>query len=684
MPFSKTRLTSYILILLLLIFSISAKISKAGDTTIPGPTYPSYDQQAVLSYSQNQGPTISVIVTAITQPEDSHQSGQNYLLNGLSDAGYWYQWGLTKDWTPGYDNGNFYLVYSLFTPSGSYEGAGTVLFHGGQVNEGDKVLLTMSITSNDNVSEVLMTANDLNTGANATWWFYNTHGATQFIGNPEKISDQNGYFTGLMSEQYFQTPFPSLLDTQVETYYQTSDIAQPAWMQLDQIYCTGDNQCGYTSPDTYFSVTGDPTIPSPDYPYATKNFLDYTGIVEAYLPGGTFQTGLSSALFLRLSNNVLNGEPETITGWQSGQYSEVMTLELTGPNNYFEYLGGNPGGVDYTLCDGEGSVCPTTPGTYTANFISQSFGYYSGGSIAEQDYTIISFRVEPPGITAQQCPNNDQIGNGYAPGQGSPSTGVEPDCNTCPNGAVNPNGQGFAGVPNSGCNVFCPDSQINYAGGPGNDLPCSLCPDGTITTGKCPSFFPSDGGTDISGSGCSPPGDPTIMYVGDYMQQCPSSSQCPNFAYDAPQCNACPGGTSVSGAQDMCPENPINCVLDDGTGSACQQCNFEYVISSGQQCPGNGSPPNYHNLSGGGCGIVQQGPNSTAGHNVNSLIWIVSSSGSLGFGCGIVQQGNLTNANIIISNNGLGKGTNTTTLSSNILRKIFGKKTKYTTTVKNN
>ncbi|MGD0728935.1 MAG: hypothetical protein ABR981_02565 [Candidatus Micrarchaeaceae archaeon] len=597
-----------------------------------------YDRQEWLEYSNaNQGTTLSTTVQAEQQPDDD-AGGQAYLLNGYTNSNYWYQWGLQKNWEGrGCTSGQFMMIYAVLNPAGEFIELSCINFlnsNGGieYPNVGDTILLTMSIQS----GEVVMTATDENNHA-AVSDSFSAYGATQFVGDPDGSA---AYITGLMSEQYFTNPTWYLPNTQVETYLSINNV-QPAWLGQDEKECGNidtEFDCGsQIGPDLYYFDTSQPIDPSPIYE------MNSNGLVDEYSNDGTYYTGLFSALDLYVQNNqVQQGQPIPISGTQytNAQQLQLMQFELINLQNQVGYPLNDPPTINpsYIICGSNGQICPDSPGKY--NLLLRTIDQYDA---ATQTVNQIITITPPDEITPQDCPNNpNQVGiNGYT-GTGSPSTGVEPDCNTCPNGAVNPNGQGFAGVPNSGCNVFCPDSQINYAGGPGNDLPCSLCPDGTITTGKCPSFFPSDGGTDISGSGCSPPGDPTIMYVGDYMQQCPSSSQCPNFAYDAPQCNACPGGTSVSGAQDMCPENPINCVLDDGTGSACQQCNFEYVISSGQQCPGNGSPPNYHNLSGGGCGIVQQGPNSTAGHNVNSLIWIVSSSGSLGFGCGIVQQGNLT------------------------------------------
>ena len=78
-----------------------------------------YDEQLGMTFPPQAASTIAYNVTAVAQ-SDPQGYGPGYLVNGLSNGGYWYQVGLTYDWpyiSGGYDSG-FNLLYEVFGSNG--------------------------------------------------------------------------------------------------------------------------------------------------------------------------------------------------------------------------------------------------------------------------------------------------------------------------------------------------------------------------------------------------------------------------------------------------------------------------------------------------------------------------------------------------------------------------------------
>src|SRR5437899_12579504 len=120
-----------------------------------------YDQQVSMIFTQNFQ-ALDYNVTAVSQT-DSSGFGPAYLLNGLSDSGYWYQVGLAYNWPlasgTSYDSG-FHFIWEVFYPNGSTNNP--VLSRvPDRVNQGDTVRLSLSFSG----SSVVMGALDYNTGA---------------------------------------------------------------------------------------------------------------------------------------------------------------------------------------------------------------------------------------------------------------------------------------------------------------------------------------------------------------------------------------------------------------------------------------------------------------------------------------------------------------------------------------
>ena len=161
----------------------------------------SYDEQFGLTFTQDFS-SLAYNVTAVQQTYENNW-GPAYLLNGLSNQGYWYQVGIAWNWpyiSSGYNSG-FNFFYEVYSPTGvsifpTNVGGGLQKFSS-QVNQGDSILLSLTFSSGN----VVMYAYDWNTHATASET-YSSQGATYFVGSPTSDANSQGFFTGLMTEQY--------------------------------------------------------------------------------------------------------------------------------------------------------------------------------------------------------------------------------------------------------------------------------------------------------------------------------------------------------------------------------------------------------------------------------------------------------------------------------------------------
>ena len=181
-----------------------------------------------ITFGQNFA-ALSYNVTAVQQ-NDSDGYGPAYLLNGLSNQGYWYQVGISWDWpfpSGGYTSG-FYFNYEVFNSTGQSVfpagGSGGVTAFTGLVNQGDIVLLNLYISG----GVVFMSARDLNTSVGATQ-DYTAEGASTFIGmsSPE---NSFGFFTGLMTEQYHASPYYGPFSEVTYSDFSTAIVSATMWI----------------------------------------------------------------------------------------------------------------------------------------------------------------------------------------------------------------------------------------------------------------------------------------------------------------------------------------------------------------------------------------------------------------------------------------------------------------------
>jgi len=220
-------------------FSVAMLTSKSGSDppaaqAQPGSPPPAdYDEQIGVTFTQSFT-SLGFNVTATAQTGSSGY-GPAYLLNALSNTGYWYQVGLSYNWwhtTGGYHSG-FRMNYEVFAPNGASifpsSGSGGLIDFTGNVYPGDLVWLSLYFTQDD--QEVVMRAQDLNTGAYASETF-GAEGADQFVGLTNGKANAEGFFTGLMTEECHVNPY---YGSQEEVVYSEEGFQlTSAWLWADE------------------------------------------------------------------------------------------------------------------------------------------------------------------------------------------------------------------------------------------------------------------------------------------------------------------------------------------------------------------------------------------------------------------------------------------------------------------
>jgi Divergent InlB B-repeat domain len=210
-------------------FALSNAPSAIVSPNAPPPVV--WDEQLGTSFTQDFT-SLSYNVTAIEQA-DVDGYGPAYLLNGLSDNGYWYQVGISWNWPnigSGYVQG-FHLNYEVFNSRGNSifprSGGGGLDDFAGTVNGGDTVLLSLYFSSGN----VVMYGFDFNTNASAQE-SYSAVGASRFVGTPNSVTNLNGFFTGLMTEWYHA--FEYFGDEAPVLYSNPTVALSSGWMWIDE------------------------------------------------------------------------------------------------------------------------------------------------------------------------------------------------------------------------------------------------------------------------------------------------------------------------------------------------------------------------------------------------------------------------------------------------------------------
>jgi len=331
-----------------------------------------YDEQLGLAFAQNYT-ILAYNVTAVQQC-DSHGYGPAYLLNGYTDAGYWYQVGLYYDWpntdwvewpspVPSNVTG-FGLSYEVWNNSEDSvfpaDGGGGLDNFTGTVNAGDSVLLNLYF-SNGNVT---MCAYDWNTSASAQET-YTAVGAGLFIGATQRggvdapwiYFHGPGYFTGLMTEWVHPYPY---YGGEARVVYQDANstllwgyIWADEWVQLN-----GEILFNYGQQISFFLLR------------AQLQYFTTSGAAEA----------ASEFLFIT-GEPIVDISPDSVI-MDDGQ-SQLFTAIVVGgvsPYTYQWYLNG---AFVSGATDANWAFTPTSAGSYTVQVkVTDSVGAQATSNIA--------------------------------------------------------------------------------------------------------------------------------------------------------------------------------------------------------------------------------------------------------------------------------------------------------------
>jgi hypothetical protein len=281
-----------------------------------------YDEQIGNTFTQSFT-SMAYNVTAVAQV-DSDGCGPAYLLNGLSNVGYWYQVGLAYDWNCAASG--FIMAYEVFDSSDASifptSGGGGTLSYTGAVNSGDIVLLNLYFGMGSYSGEVVMYSYDWNTGAYASET-YSNEGASYFAGLSNGAANANGFFTGLMTEQYHSSAYYG--SEEFVAYSNQQYALSSAWQWIDE-YNVVSNQ-------SLFDTASSSPVAFNDFhqlhEFSSNGASEYA---DAYV----LDTG-SDPVSISLSNQPIYAD----AGMQSQATFTATGTGGTGPYDYLLFLDNN-------------------------------------------------------------------------------------------------------------------------------------------------------------------------------------------------------------------------------------------------------------------------------------------------------------------------------------------------------
>jgi len=290
------------------------------------PLSSAYDEQLGLTFTQDFV-SLEYSVTAVEQVDPTLGTGAAYLLNGLSNTGYWFQVGVSYSWSPG---SGFTMNYEVWDPSGNSvfpRSGGGLLSFTGTVDAGDTIALNVYFTNSG--GDVAMVAEDLESGAYAQVE-YPSAGASYFVGLPSSDANANGYFTGLMTEWYHGAPYYSNLQ---EAVFSSSYAMSSAWVWLDE-FDTNSGQALFSANSTSpVSFAADPTkLQEFSYGNVTVYSSAYEFVTGA-LSGSTTGGGSSSstaAADTKVPVSIVPTQGESRQGSPSWTYAVAAALLSAG------------------------------------------------------------------------------------------------------------------------------------------------------------------------------------------------------------------------------------------------------------------------------------------------------------------------------------------------------------------
>jgi hypothetical protein len=269
-------------------------------------------------------------VTAIAQT-DKNGYGPGYLLNGLSNMGYWYQVGVAYNWpyvNGGYTRG-FRFIYEVFDDSGvsiyPSSGGGGLISFSGPVHPGDIILLELNF-SNGNV---VMKAQDWNTGSTQQRTY--TDKSASYFRGLSSAADYNGFFTGLMTEWYHSNPYVS--SEEEVNYSQTILPLTSATMWMDEYDPSNPSWTGSWSNSTHpLQYT---SSPQELRVFSSHNATECSNAYE-FISGGAHSL---SIIDLNSSKTIVGRSYNTnvtLTIENNGSFDETFNITFYGNDSAFQ------------------------------------------------------------------------------------------------------------------------------------------------------------------------------------------------------------------------------------------------------------------------------------------------------------------------------------------------------------
>jgi len=349
------------------------------------PIFLNYDEQLGITFTQSFT-SIEYNVTALAQTDPSLGTGPAYLVNGLSNAGYWYQVGVSWDWALGDNPGTgFDLSYEVFDTMGNSifpaNGQGGVEAFSGPVKAGDIILLNLYFSSA--TSNVVMLADDTDTGASASEAFPSM-GATYFTGLPF-VANSNGYFTGLMTEWYHGLPYST--NGKAVAYFNPRSDLTSAWMWMDEFDANSNATVFASNTTSPISFTNPAALQEFSF-NGTTEFADASEFVTGALSNATeFSSGIPLVLSFGVQGSGTAYSPPVLNYVSDGR---LRSVSLTGSPALYSADNGTDWSVSSTL-EGSNSTQrwetnQTTTGVITSP-MSTALHYF------EQDYVSFGFNV---------------------------------------------------------------------------------------------------------------------------------------------------------------------------------------------------------------------------------------------------------------------------------------------------
>lgn len=375
-----------------------------------------YDQQLGITFVEDFI-SLAYNVTAIDQT-DSYGYGPAYLLNGLTNRGYWYQVGISYNWPfagiSGYNQG-FAFNFQVFAPNQSSvyprNGGGGLQAFSGPVNSGDTILLVLSLINN----VVVMYAFDWNTNAEAIQVF-SAEGATYFEGSYYGPSNENGYFTGLMTEWYHAEPH---YNNNCKVTYSNYDYAlAAAWMWMDEY-----DPYDYSWTSAWFTTTTTP-IEFNQNPYELHT-LSYRELIEtcnafqfntgSIIPLSTTITLTPSINAIPLSENNFFTVSYILNGRSRTTYTQGGLLSIDADNNTSIRISGTSSGSSSSeswVLNAEASdtiVAPGSDATFAYYNLLAQLVSFTGSEGANLPSNTITYYTAPQSSSAQNTPTRIDI-----------------------------------------------------------------------------------------------------------------------------------------------------------------------------------------------------------------------------------------------------------------------------------